>query len=98
MSRTVWMVMLGLVACGGGEAPPAPAPEPVAEEAPAEEAEVAKDSPEGLAKTANAIAKDPSKADQILKAEGWTMDDYQAALVDAASDPAKAAAYAAARE
>lgn len=87
-------LILALVGCGGEAAPEAaPAPAPV--EAPAAPA---KDSPEGLAATANEIAKDPSKQAEILSAAGWTAADFEAALVAVAADPAKSAAYAAARK
>lgn len=90
----MWILALGLMACGGGEEV-APTPEPVAEEAPAPA--VAKDSPEGLAATATAIAKDPGSKDAILKEAGWTAEEFEAALVALAKDPAKRAAYVKAR-
>lgn len=92
-----WFLVLALIGCGGETATPEPAPEPAPAVEPAPAAP-AKDSPEGLAATANEIAKDPSKQAEILAAAGWTAADYEAALVAVAADPAKSAAYAAARK
>lgn len=84
-----------LAACGGAEQPAeTPAPEPTEQAEP----EVDKNSPEGLAAVADQIAADPGKADAILKEAGWTAEDYEKALIAVAKDPAKRAAYAAARK
>ena len=91
MNRVITVVLLGLMACGSAEV----TTPPPTEQAPSN---VAKDSPEGLALTANAIAKDPAKTAEILEAAGWTEADFEAALLAIAKDAKKSAAYAAARE
>ena len=87
MSRHAWILLVGLVACGGGEAP---ADAPKTEDA----APAKKDaSPEGVARVAKEIKADPGKQGEILEANGWTAADFEKALWEIAEDPVKAAAY-----
>jgi hypothetical protein len=92
----ITFTLLALIACGGGEtaAPPEGEGE-VKTEAPAE-API----PENVQKAAtiaDAIEKDPSRAEAILQENGTTRADFEAQLYDIASDPDQAAAYKKAR-
>ena len=53
--------------------------------------------PAGAAELANAIAKEPARADAILKEYGTTRAAFEAQLYDIAEDPALTDAYLAAR-
>jgi hypothetical protein len=49
------------------------------------------------AQTANALAANPTVADSILKANGYTADSFQKVMYEIAADSAMSADYAAAR-
>lgn len=49
------------------------------------------------ASVANAIAANPSAADSILRAAGYTRDSFQKLMYEIAADSAMSAAYAAAK-
>ncbi len=46
---------------------------------------------------ANAVAANPSRADSILSAAGYTVESFEQMMYEIAADSAQAAAYAAAR-
>ena len=97
MTRTIWMLLfIGLAGCGDAEVTPPEDEAPAEEEAPEPEP-VAKDSPEALAALANKIAAEPDKQEELLKAEGWTRDEFEAAIIALAKDPAKSKSYIKAR-
>jgi hypothetical protein len=82
------MILLFL-ACGSDPPPPPPLPPP-AVSAPAFSMESVKEA----ASIANAIQREPQRADQILQNNGTTRQEYEAMLYDIAIDPAQAQAYA----
>jgi hypothetical protein len=93
----ITFTLLALIACGGGEtaAPPEGEGE-VKTEAPPAEAPI----PENVQKAAtiaDAIEKEPGRAEAILQENGTTRADFEAQLYDIASDPDQAAAYKKAR-
>ena len=49
------------------------------------------------AAVSNAIAANPAAADSILKANGYTAEEFQRVMYEIASDSAQSAAYAAAK-
>lgn len=49
------------------------------------------------AAVSNAIAANPAGADSILKANGWTAEQFEKMMYDIAADSAKSAQYAAAK-
>jgi hypothetical protein len=50
------------------------------------------------AAVSNAIAANPAAADSILKANGYTQEDFQKEMYEIAADSAQSAAYAAAKK
>lgn len=88
--------LVALLACSSEPAAPPAKPEP----APVAAAPAAPAVPENVRKAvtiANAIQKDPARADAILAENGTTRADFEALLYEIAADPALAAAYAAGR-
>ena len=84
-----WIVMQ-LVACGGGEAPPAPA-DKAAVEAPAEPSKGAL-----AAQIAAEVRAAPGEAEAVLEKHEMTVAEYEALLFEVASDPELSKEYLAA--
>jgi len=84
------MALLGLAACGGGEAPPAGGDEPAAKEA---SAEAVPEDVKKVAELAKAIKAEPAKAGELLKAAGMDEAAFREKLYDIAADAKKSAAY-----
>jgi hypothetical protein len=81
-----------LLACSGGETPPAPAAPPSAAQAPSMPAQVRR-----ALELAAAVEAAPANADAALTAKGATRAELEALLFDIARDPALAKAYSDAR-
>ncbi|MCB9743105.1 MAG: hypothetical protein H6741_32905 [Alphaproteobacteria bacterium] len=86
----LFFLSLGLVACTGAETTSTPeTPEtPEAPEAPAVDPRVEK-----AASVGKAAAKNPDGVEDALKAQGMSIDDYEALMYDIAADPELSAQY-----
>jgi hypothetical protein len=84
-------LLLVLFACGGEPAAPTETPAETTEATP--DARVTK-----AAAVADAIAKEPARADAILQENGTDRAAFEALLYEIAADPAKATAYRNARK
>ncbi len=79
-------VALALAACGGSEPAPAPEPAPTTEPASTDVATT-------LAMIAKSIRADPDAYEAILARHGMTVEQFEKALYDVASDPEATARY-----
>jgi hypothetical protein len=83
-------VLLLLAACAGGDKTGADTQASGGGAADVEQARAA-------ATLANAMAANPSRADSIISAAGYTVESFERLMYEIAADSAQAAAYAAAR-
>lgn len=84
-------VLLILAACAGGEKNNA------ADTQASGEGAAGVGRARAAATLANAMAANPSRADSILSAAGYTVESFERLMYEIAADSAQAAAYAAAR-
>jgi hypothetical protein len=89
MTRIAAALLL-LAACAGGEKSEADTQAGGGRAAGVERARVA-------ATLANAMVANPSRADSIISAAGYTVESFERLMYEIAADSAQAAAYAAAR-
>jgi hypothetical protein len=82
--------LLLLAACAGGDRPVADTQASGGAAAGVERARAA-------ATLANAMTANPSRADSLLSAAGYTVESFERLMYEIAADSAQAAAYAAAR-